>query len=167
MPQIDLDFGGINDVPEGWFRLTVDKAIYKPNKAGTAMVLNLQLHLTDMPPGCIPGTETEYEQFENRPVYDSTSMQPQVRWRLQKVLAAITGKDWSEDGMHLDFVCEEDCEQFAETEKCSHNKRIPDLEEKTVVGLVVGEEYEGNMNLKVKKWVEDNGSVEFGPDFTE
>lgn len=165
--EIDLDFGGVNVRPSGWFRLTVDKAIYKSNNAGDGMIINLQMSLTDMPSGCVPDTDIEYEQFEGMMVQDWPSMKPTARWRLAKTLSAITGTEWAEDGMKLNIECEEKCDQFEETGKCSHTKRVPELEGRTVIGLVQAGEFEGTPQMKVQRYVEDNGSVEFGPDFTE
>jgi hypothetical protein len=167
MPEIDLDFGGVNVRPSGWFRLTVNKAIYKSNKANDGMLINLQMQLTDMPSGTIPDTDVDYEQFEGMMVQDWPSLKPTTRWKLAKVLSAITQKDWVEDGMKLEYKCEEDCDQFSETGKCPHTKRVPLLEERTVVGLVEAGEFEGTPQMKVQRYVEDDGNVEFGPNFVE
>jgi hypothetical protein len=167
MVELDLDFGGVDVRPAGWFRLTTDKAIYKQNNAKDGMIINLKMHFTDMPPGTIGDTDVEYEQFENFPIDDWPSLKPGARWKLKKQLEAITGKNWDQDGMKLQIVCEEDCDEFEEYHKCEHTKRVPELENCTVIGLVEVGEYNGNPQMKVQRYVEDNGSVEFGPDVTE
>jgi hypothetical protein len=165
MPEIDLDFGAVGKVPVGWFRLTVDKAVYRQNRAGTGMVLNLQMHFTDMPAGDLPGTEVPYEAFEGNPVYDSPSTGPASRWKLANILSAITQEPWEEDNMKLSYTCEEDCEDFREHEKCPHTKVVPSLAEATVIAYVVSDDYTGSPQPKPQKYLADDGSVtEFGAD---
>jgi hypothetical protein len=162
MPEIDLDFGSVGKVPEGWFRLVVDKAIFKSNKSRDGYIINLQMRLIDLPSGTMPDTDVEYEQFENMMVFDNASMKLSARKFLQKKLTAITQRDWSEDGMKLKLVCD-----VCDEDSCTHEKHVPELEEKTVVGLIYGEDYEGTLQARVNRWLPDDGSVEFGPDVTE
>ena len=154
MPEVELDFGSVGKVPEGWFRLAVDKAVFKSNKSNDGHIINLQMRLTDMP--------EDFEQFENMNVFDNASMKLTARKFLKQKLSAITGEDWSEDGMKLEIVCD-----LCDEDKCSHEKHVPILEDQTVIGLIYGEEYQGDLQARVKRWLPDDGSVEFGPDMTE
>jgi hypothetical protein len=155
MPTVDLDFGNVGKVPEGWFRLVCDKAVYKPNKAKNGFIANMQMHLVDMP--------DEFEEYENMKIFDNPSFKLAARWKLQEVLGAFTGEDWEQDGMKLEVECEEDCGEPA----CEHQKVIPLLQEATAVGLLYADEYEGRVNARVKRYIPDDGTVQFGPDMTE
>lgn len=154
MPEIDLDFGSVGKVPEGWFRLNVDKAVFKPNKSKDGYIINLHMRLIDMP--------EEFEWAENMMVFDNASMKLSARRFLKQKLSAITGEDWSDDGMKLEIVCD-----LCEEDECTHDKHVPILEDQTVVGLVYGEEYQGDLQPRVSRWLPDDGSVEFGTDMTE
>jgi hypothetical protein len=162
MPEIDLDFGSVGKVPEGWFRLTVDKAIFKPNKSRDGYIINLQMRLIDLPSGNLPGTDTPYEAFENMMVFENASMKLSARKFLQEKLNAITGEDWDADGMKLKVDC-----GLCEDDSCDHEKHVPALEDQTVVGLIIGEDYEGRLQARVSRWLPDDGSVDFGPNVTE
>ena len=154
MPEIDLDFGSVGQVPEGWFRLTCDKAIFKPNKSKDGYIINLQMRLIDMP--------EEFEAYENTMVFDNVSMKLAARWRLKDVLSAFTGDDWSDDGMKLQLECEE-CDE----DNCAHQKNVPALVDHTAIGLIYGEDYQGRISARVKNYLVDDGAIEFGPDMTE
>jgi hypothetical protein len=169
MPSIDLDFGSVGKVPEGYFRLVCDEAEYKQNKSKDGYIINLKMHLTDMPEGCLPDTDLEYASFENSAVYDNPSLKPTARWRLQKVLAAFTGEDWEQDGMKLTVVCDENCDQFEETGKCEHKKLVPLFSDATAVGLIYADDYNGRILMKVNEYLYDDGNIEFGPksDYSE
>lgn len=162
MPTIDLDFGSVDKVPEGWFRLTCDQAILKPNKSKDGYIINLQMHFTDMPAGNLPGTEVPYEQFEGSMVYDNPSMKPSARWKLKGILQAFTGEDWDQDGMELEVSCVEECDTFKEEGKCKHNKHVLLFEDTTVAALIYSEEYEKRTLARVEKYVYDDGQIEFG-----
>jgi len=167
MPEIDLDFGGVGQVPEGWFRLTCDKAVYKQNKNKDGWIINLQMHFTDMPEGNLPGTEMPYESFENNMVYDNPSLKPNSRWKLKRILEAFTGENFEEDGMKVSYTCSVDCDEFEDTGKCQHEWVVPMLQGETVVALIKGEDYEGRTLARVEKYIYDDGSTEFGPNMTE
>jgi hypothetical protein len=155
MPTVSLDFGSVGKVPEGWFRLVCDKAVYKPNKSKDGFIANMQMHLADMP--------DEFEEFENMKIFDNPSFKLAARWKLQEVLGAFTQEDWTGDGMQLEVVCEEDCGE----EDCPHQLIIPILTDATAVGLIYSEEYQGRVNARVSRYIPDDGTVEFGSDMTE
>ena len=154
MPEVKLDFGSVGKVPEGWFRLTIDKAIFKSNKSNDGYIINLQMRLIDMP--------DEFEAYDNMMVFDNASMKLSARRFLKQKLSAITQKDWSDDGMALEVSCE-----LCDEESCDHEKHVPELEDQTVVGLIYAEEYQGDLQARVRRWLPDDGSVDFGPDMTE
>jgi len=155
MPTVDLDFGSVGKIPEGWFRLVCDKALYKPNKSKDGFIANLQMRLIDMP--------EEFEEFENLSIYDWPSFKLSARWKLQEVLGAFTGENWEEDGMQLEVECEEDCGE----DSCPHQMVIPILKDATAVGLIYGKEFDGKVRANVKNYLPDDGTVEFGADMTE
>ena len=162
MPVVDLDFGAVGKVPEGWFRVVCDKATFKKNKSGDNYIINMQNHLADMPEGNLPGSEVPYEAFENLNIFDNVSFKLSSRWKLQEVLSAFTGEDWEDDNMKLEVECEH-CDE----DGCSHDKIVPVLIDQTAVGLVYSEIYQGKPQARVRRYIPDNGFVEFGPDETE
>jgi hypothetical protein len=139
MAKLDLDFGGVGALPEeGVYRLTIDKAIVKSNKAKDGKVVNLQMSLTDMPD----------EAFEGQKVFDSPSLKLAARWKIKEVLEAFTQKDWDEDGLEIEYD-----EETGEIEM---------LQNLTALGICYHDDYQGKMNLKVKTYLPDNGQVEIG-----
>jgi hypothetical protein len=160
MPTVDLDFGSVGKVPEGWFRLVCDKAVYKPNNANNGFVANLQMRLVDMPEA--------FEEFENMSIYDWPSFKLSARWKLQEVLGAFTGENWEDDGMKLEVECEEDCEDSHKNlAKCPHQKIIPMLAGLTAVGLITTGEYNNKPKANIERYIPDDETVQFGPDETE
>jgi hypothetical protein len=153
MPTVDLDFGSVDDRPEGWYRLTCAKPVYKKNKAGDGFIINLEMKFTDMP--------DEWSSFENQKLYDQPSLAISARWKLKEVLEAFTNHPWDEDNMKIEWECEQECE--AETyDECPHTKIVPDLVDTTAVGLIYAGEYKGRINCKVKQYLPDDGTVEIG-----
>jgi hypothetical protein len=160
MPEVSLDFGSVGAIPEGWFRVVCDKPVYKLNNAKDGHIIEMQMHCIDMPDG--------FENFENFSVRDWPSLKPSARWKLQEVLSAFTGEDWSEDDMKLEVACVEDCEISHENfDKCPHEKIVPILKDATAVALLVAKTREGRTNANPTTYLVDDGSVEFGENITE
>lgn len=142
MPEVDLDFGGVGALPdEGYYRLRCDKAVYKQNKTKDGHIINLQMSLIDLP--------DELDNFENMKVFDNPSFKLAARWKLQEVLGAFTGEDWEEDGMKLEID--------------DDDNTVPVLTDATAIGLCYHDEYNGRLQLRVKNYFKDDGTIEIGP----
>lgn len=92
MPLLELHFDGVykEPIPEGQYLFILTSVQVKQNKAkdGNNLILNAKV--------------IEPEEFYDEEVSDLISLKPQVRWRLQAMLEAVTGNEWREDGMSLD-----------------------------------------------------------------
>ncbi len=133
--ELDLDFGGIGTTPEdGVYLLEVVKVTVKPTKAGDSKNLNVQLK-------CIEMNEAA---FEGHTVWETLSLKPGARWKVQEFLEGVTGKDWRDDSMQLDI------------------DELPGL---TSYATCYQDEYNGKVSLKVRTWLGDSsegGSVPSG-----
>ena len=90
---MELDFGDVKSgaPPEGMYRLRVADVQIKPTKDKPENK-NLSIEFDIVEP----------DEWIGWKVWDSCSLTPQARWRLQQVLEGITGEDWREDSMQLD-----------------------------------------------------------------
>lgn len=98
MAAINLDFGedavGGGMLPEGMVILQVADVEVKDKKGtedGSSRYLQFKM---------VPVFPDEVQNC--RPVWHISSLKPEARWALKDTLEAITGQDWSEDGMDLD-----------------------------------------------------------------
>lgn len=140
MPTLDLDFGDIGKVPpEGCWRLHINEATYKSNKAKDGFIIELDATFIDMP-------DDTFEDFKVFPK-PTASLKPTARWKLQQILSAITQEDWTADGMHLEV---------------DEDNKVPALANKTVLAICVHDEYNGQTNCKPGTWIPDNGEVTIG-----
>ena len=145
MPTVDLNMGSVGKVPEGYFRLSVDKAIYKSNKTKDGKIINLQMSLIDMP--------DEFEDFENTKVFETASFKPTGLWRVQEVLRAFTGDPWDEDNLSLEI---------------DEDGNVECLQDATAIGLIYADDsYQNRVQPKVKSFFVDDGSIELGANSEE
>lgn len=93
---MQIDFGedavGGGLIPEGLYIFQVeDLEVKESKKDPSSRYLNFKCRAV------------QPEGFEKHlPVWHMSSLLPQSRWKLKADLEAITGEDWSQDGMDLD-----------------------------------------------------------------
>lgn len=139
MPTVDLDFGSVGQIPpEGVWRTLCNTATYKKNKAGDGYILDLDVSLIDMP--------EEHSNFEGfkpfpRPV---ASFKSSALWKLQEILEAFTGEEWTDDDMKLEI---------------DEDNTVPILAGQTAMVVYIHDSYNGRATFKANTFMADDGSV--------
>lgn len=142
MPVLDLDFGGVNAIPpEGVWRIHINKATYKSNKAKDGYIIDFDAEWRDL------------EDWDGKKVFPNpnASLKPAARWKLQEILSAITQEDWEDDGMQLEVEEQED-----------GSLTVPMLHDKTALVIVTHDTYNNRPTISLGTWIRDDGATPIG-----
>lgn len=140
MPTLDLSFGDVGSLPpDGNYRLVVNDAIYKANRAGDGYIIEMDCWILDAP-------DEKWDGFKPWPK-PNASLKTSARWKLQEALEAITQREWKEDNLQLEV---------------DDDMKVPELIGKTFIGVCMQGEFANRSVLKVDTFLRDDGTTKIG-----